>query len=131
MTQYILKCEVQGDRFSPRAAESMTGLALVRKNEPGEIGSIGRFKGQPIPYGAAAVEVPDDLSWDAKWKLLLITMAMHIEALRECGAESIVLDLGCFHEGQCNLAFSSEQLSQVAALGIPFTISCYEVGEGE
>jgi hypothetical protein len=131
MHRHILRCELQGDHFSPRLAEAKTGLTLVRKNEPGDIGTLGRHKGKPRPYGAASLEAPDDWTWDHKWDWLLMTLSTHIETLRQCGADDLVLDLGYFYDGQCNLEFSPLRLGQVAALGIPFAISCYEIGKGE
>ncbi len=63
----------------------------------------------------------------------MTTVTSNIRTFRQCGADEIILNLGYFHEGQCNLEFAAHQLEQVAALRIPFTISCYETraNEGE
>jgi len=108
-------------------AERRTGLSLTQKQEPGQIGTRGRYKGEPLPYGAASLEASEAMLWQERWSLLLGQLAEHIETFRACGAEDVHLSHGYFYEGQCNLEFSPEALRQVADLGIPFCISCYMV----
>ena len=125
MTKLQVTLELQGDAFSPSAAERLTGLALVRKVEPDQIGERGRYRNKPTPYGAAALEAPDALPERDKLNWLLDTAMVAVGALRELGAISIGVSATYAHDGQCNLEYSPAELEKLSALGLPFSVSCY------
>lgn len=115
-----------GEHFSPRLAEEVTGLLLTKKYEPGEIAIRGRYKGQPRQYGAAEIEVPKEVESPRRLTLLLELSAPHLETLRKSGATSCHVHVDVRYWDQCNLEFEPEVLARLAALGLPFTISCYD-----
>ncbi|MBL8076093.1 MAG: hypothetical protein JNL29_17145 [Nitrospira sp.] len=123
-------CWISGETFSPYLAEKKTDLYFARKNEPGEIGNVGRYRGQPIPYGRAVLEAPFNsqtkpgLILPEQW--IVDVLSLHIDSLRSCGATSIELDLNVTWQDQCNLAFDASFLQKLAKLSIDFSISCYE-----
>ncbi len=49
-------CRLWGDQFSPMAVEEETKIHFDRKNEPGETGKTGRYKGVPIPFGSGEID---------------------------------------------------------------------------
>lgn len=123
-------CLLSGKTFSPRIAEERTGLRFTKKNELGEIGTIGRYREKPIPYGHAILEAPFDsrtkpgVVMPEEW--IVDTISSHIEELRSCGATSIDLDLNVTWQDQCNLAFDAVFLQKLGKLNIDFLLSCYE-----
>src|ERR1043166_7495069 len=115
-----------GERFSPRRAEELTGLTLSKKDEPGEIASRGRHKGQPRPYGAADIEVSKDVASNHRLESLLELAGPHLETLRKAGVSSCHVHVDVRYWDQCNLEFEPEVIARIAALGLAFTISCYD-----
>ena len=126
ITRELLSVNMRGAEFSPAEAERRTGLAFVRKNEPGGFTERGRYRREPAPFGAASLDVPDETPDRAKLSELLDSVLPHADTLRQLGVESMTVYVGYFWRDQCNLAFEPEELSQLAALGVPFWISCYE-----
>ena len=120
-----------GEHFSPSRAEKETGLVLSKKNEAGEIGVRGKYKGIPIPYGSGNLEPPLTLENDAKILWLASTLESTISKFTQCGAEKPYLYVGYFYKDQCNLTLTKEELAAIAKLGIDFCFSCYENSEQE
>jgi hypothetical protein len=118
-------CNIWGERFSPLAAESSTGLVFSQRNEPFEVGKGGRYANKPIPYGAATVDASSPTGTSSNLDSLLEIIEPQISSLRLLGAEEIVLHCDVFHNGQCNFEFSKSQLDRIARLKLPLTISCY------
>jgi hypothetical protein len=121
--------DLWGERFSPREAEAATGLALSDKTEPGALGTAGRYRGVPVPYGSATLEPPASVPPTDRLGWLLATAAPHAEALRGLGAELWRLHVDVRYQAQCNLEFSPEEVAAVAALRVPFTVTCWEDAE--
>lgn len=119
-----------GDTFSPRLAESITGLTFPTKNEPGEIGLIGRYKGLPRPYGMAILKAPFDSvtrttsQMPEEWIADALTQRM--KDIRSCGATEVHVSITVAWTDQCNFGFSEEFLSKIGRLNIPIFVSCYE-----
>ena len=135
MVKIRASCRLYGENFSPRLAEERTGLRFTRKNELGDLGQSGRFRGTPIPYGSATLEAPFDTQTKPgnvspeEWVIDVLSPC--IEELRSSGATSIDLDLEVVWQDQCNLAFDAAFLRKVGRLNIGFTLSCYEGRVGE
>jgi hypothetical protein len=125
---YIIKaqCAFYGINYSPRLVEKLVGFQFSEKNEPCELGIKGRFMNQPIPFGSSTLEGVFNGEANSSLNSLLSTLEKHMPTIRQCGADDIVMHCDVFHDGQCNLEFSSEQMTRIASLSVPFTISCYE-----
>jgi len=115
-----------GDNFSPAAFAKISSVKLIDTNEPGDIGTRGRNRGKPTPGGSATIEISDKAEADwSRFDDLLTMMESCINALREAGADEIWISCSLYHDGQCNFAFSKEELKRIAALNIDMPISCY------
>jgi len=119
---------LRGKVFSPAEAERVTGIRFTVKNEPGDIGTTGRYRGHPTPYGAAQIDFEDEgMTGDmiSPESRILDLLERHITAFRNAGAEEIILHLDVtFRTRQCNLEQSPALLARLAALNIYVTISC-------
>jgi hypothetical protein len=104
--------------------ESQTDLNFENKNEVGEIGKFGKYKGRPVPYGSAEFS-----TFDAD--KLAIILDENIKKLRLYHAETIVLHLDVYHDGQCNIELSRDFIKKISDIQIPLTISCYATDEEE
>ena len=126
VTKAFPSISFQGDEFSPAEAERVTGLRFAEKQEPGDLGLSGRFKGKPTPYGFATLQPPDE-TWNEDKKLtwLLDAALPHVETLKRLGADWNRVHIDYAYTAQCNLAFEPELIAKLARLGLPFTISCY------
>jgi hypothetical protein len=119
-------CSVQGDAFRPTEAERRTGIQFSEKNEPGEIGKLGRHKGQPIPFGSGTIE--SETTGDAMNGSLskFLDILKHcVFQWRELGAEVALLNIDVFYDEQCNLEISEENIAVLSELGLSLALSCY------
>ncbi len=117
---------VTGDKFSPAAFENINSIRIVDAHEPGALGRVGRYRGKPIPYGSATIEVSDRAEKDwSRFDDLLTVVENSIVALREAGADEISILCSLYHDGQCNFAFTQDRLRRIAALKVDLPISCY------
>ena len=127
MLNIYVDCHIWGERFSPKAVESKTGIAFQKKNEPGDIADSGRYRDQPRPYGSATLVVReggergDLISFEA-----IKYLGKNLHEFKRAGATDISLDIVVAYGGQCNLEMSAALLNSLASLQIPLTISCYE-----
>jgi hypothetical protein len=120
-----------GEEFSPAAAAAQLGLKFSTVHERGEIGTIGRYRGQPIPYGAASIEIESVPSTGAHTgelegaALLADQAGKSLGVLRALGADEITLHVDICFDAQCNFVILPETLHRIARMGIGLSISCY------
>lgn len=120
-----------GEKFSPACAEECTGFAFDDKNEVGDLGLTGRYKGQPTPFGAARLKPPPDVQDSDKIMWLATLLKDKIEQMAACGLEEAHFYVGYFYENQCNCTLTAQETKAIAEVGIPLCFSCYDVTEDE
>ena len=118
-----------GSSFSPAKVEARTGIVFSKKNERGEPGTSGRYRGSPIPYGSAelagrAVQA-DLVSPDSEF---FGAVQILVPACSAAGATEMNLHLDVAFSDQCNLEMGPEFIAAVGRLGITLTMSCFEKG---
>jgi hypothetical protein len=116
---------LQGQMFSPKSLEKKTNLVLTQKNEPGEMGRLGKYKNKPLPYGAANIEPPNTIGDHEKITWLATTFLEHKESIEQSGIEDLHFYIGYFYENQCNLALTASELKLIAETGLDYWFSCY------
>jgi len=126
MVKIRASCGIKGKSFSPKKFASLSLIPLDEAHEVGAIGLVGIYRGKPIPYGSATIQVSPkaEEEWSQFDKLLELVEASK-EALSHSGAEEVYLSCSLFHDGQCNFGFSMCQLKRIAALNLDLVISCY------
>lgn len=124
MNRLTALCLLKGASLSPSALRAELHLKLVDANEPGEVGRTGRYKGHPMPFGAAGISFGPSSTGTLEDAVALLEQ--HIEALRAMGAEEIQLYLSMEYDGQCNMEFDPEMLGRMARLKVPVLLSAYE-----
>ena len=127
MIKIRASCLIVGKNFSPMLFSKLSSVRLIDAHEPGDIGSNGRFKGKPTPFGSASIEVSDKA--EEKWSSfddLITTLEGCIDGLRKAGASDITFLCSLFHDGQCGFSFSKDQLKRMSALNVDFSVSCYD-----
>jgi len=117
---------LSGKTFSPKKAEKLFNISLNDKNEPGDIGKTGRYKGRKIPFGSCVFEEGSDNNLDEQEKIL-VQLESCLSELHNINVEDIILHLDVEYEGQCNFELSGKFLTKASLLKIPLTISCYSV----
>ncbi len=129
MVKIGVTLRASGPEFSPEEAERHSGIRFSKKNEPGDLGRIGRFQGQPLPYGSGELNGPES---GMDLKIPNRSFFESIERLaRAClaaGATSVLLHLDVAYTEQCNLELSNEFVSALARTGVAITMSCYDGG---
>ena len=119
---------IQGPNFVPSIFEAKTGLLLDAKNEVGSIGTIGKYRGKPTPYGSAILRLSQPVrEYGPQLKNIIEEMERNLATLRCCGGVDVVLWLviNCTNEEQMNLEFHPEEMGKLSSLGIPMAISQY------
>ena len=115
-----------GRGFSPTSVEGRTRIVFSKKNEQGDLGRLGRYRGLPTPYGSAelASEAEADLlSPNNDFFRAVEVLAPACEA---AGATEMHLHLDVAFREQCNLEIGPAFISAVARLGMTLTMSCYQ-----
>jgi hypothetical protein len=122
-----ISCCIQGESFSPLAAQKISDLPLSEQCEVGQLGKVGRFQGKPIPYGACVLRFAEmnSLPYGPRLEQMIGSLEKNIDSLRKCGAQDFILRLVVSYKTQCNLEFSPLEMIKLAVMGIQFTISCY------
>lgn len=124
MNKLAALCLLKGASLSPSALRAKLHLALVAASEPGEIGGSGRYKGQPMPFGAAQICFEPSPTGALEDGVALLEK--HIDGLRAMGADEIQLYLSIEYDGQCNMEFAPEMLGRIAKLRVPVLLTAYE-----
>lgn len=122
-------CLFQGEQFSPRKVNLPDGVQFHEVNESGDLGTVGRYKGKPTPFGSASLRFPSDQGTQLREMLLLIERI--IAPARLAGATEIELYLGVNFVSQCNFEICPEDLEILGRLKIPLLISCVESGNSD
>jgi hypothetical protein len=115
-----------GDSFSPAKMEQETGLKFNKKNEVGDIGQRGRFKGKPYSFGHAILEAPEEIENWEKLAWLLDRILPYKDALNRFGVTDGKVHVTYAYDSQCNLEYEPEIMEKIAKLGLVFTITCYQ-----
>lgn len=125
------RLSAQGDDFSPHSAEEATGIRFSEKSEPGELGTFGKYKDAPLPYGAAQLELlPSSTEEMLDTDAPPFQDTAFVRKLQSCGASEITLYIEITYRSQCNFELSPRLLHALADLGVAVGFSCFEGGEG-
>ena len=119
----------QGETFSPKLAEEITGFDFEDKNEVGDIGTRGRYKGKAIPYGSAQITPPKHIEMHDRILWLAKALDGKVDQFQAMGSDEPYIYIGYFYKNQCNLSLSKEELAAIAKLNIEFCFSCYDVSD--
>lgn len=136
-----------GATFSPAKAGVALGMDLASTgNEPGAIGTTGKYKGRPMPWGQTSIRVAlppvgsiDERGSDENGSsadlmpanLDILRRPELVATLRRFGATDIVLWVIVEYRDQCNMEMSPALLAALAGLGVPVAISCYPEDDDE
>jgi hypothetical protein len=107
-----------GERFTP----SKVPAQFSEAHDPGVIGKIGRYRGVPIPYGSADINVPEEVP--EKIAFVHGRALPFLHAMREAGAEHFSLHITYHYADQCALGFSKEELQMIVELDCDFAVDC-------
>ncbi len=128
----IFSCPVQGDAFRPTDAERQSGIRFSEKNEVGEIGKSGRYRGKPQPYGFGSLETEiGDNDLDVALTRFLEQVQRGLPIWRSLGADSVLLQIDVFYDQQCNLELSESVIAALHTLRLPVAVSCYHEAKAE
>jgi hypothetical protein len=95
------------------------------------VGTVGRYKGQPLPYGSASYVVPPSVPNTDRIKHIAQTIEPILARIREAGATDWHISIGRYYHAQCNEEYSLEELQLIAGLGCGFIYSAYGVSADE
>jgi hypothetical protein len=114
-------------RFTP----SKVPFQFTEQHDSGVIGTRGRYRGQPVPYGSASFVVPRSVPNDKRIAHIVQTIEPLLDNIRAAGATKWHISIGRFYYAQCNEEYSLEELQLISRLGCGFIYSAYNVTEEE
>lgn len=108
-----------GQAFRPSTVEA----AFSEREDPGEMGKRGRYRGVPVPVGSATFCVPESESEGIRY--LHETVVPLLPVLRAAGATEFFIHITYHHDGQCALGFTAEEMRMLADLGCEVSVDCW------
>lgn len=116
---------VQGDHFKPSEVKA----PYASSHDPGVIGKLGRYRGIPVPYGAASFDAPGE----EEEKIAFLHRIIHplIPALKAAGAESFWMHITYHYDCQCAIGFSKEEMRMISELECDVPIDCWRTDVDE
>jgi hypothetical protein len=122
---YRVSFEMWGKGFRP----SRVPFRFTEQHDPGAIGTVGRYRGEPLPYGSASYVVPASVPNTDRIKHAVQIIEPLLAGIRDAGATDWHISIGRYYSSQCNEAYSLEELQLIARLRCGFTYSAYSVTE--
>lgn len=127
ITKLRIGLVVVGATFNPESLPKVAAWSLASSNKPGDLGSVGRYRAKPLPYGSATLTPIKSSVVDideAEVCQFLTEVPRNLEAIRNAGGEDIHLDIAITYRDQCNFEISPSALSLLAQLNLPISVSC-------
>lgn len=128
MVRAKVSCSIIGENFSPSNLEKKIKYIFNDKNEVGDIGSKGRYKDKPIPYGSVDVYPPDEFLSEneiTQLEWIIEFLEKNKEQISKSKIDDVRIMVSIFYETQCNLSFDSDLLKRISELKLDLNISCY------
>ena len=116
------ECDLWGESFHPSDLIVIENIKMRLSNEPNTIGTNGKYKGKPQPFGFCKIATPDTVSNPQKIEWLADFIKVNKHKFNEAGATDITFSINWFGV-QGNMEFTSKELSKIAELNIPLTIT--------
>lgn len=128
MIRAKVSCNLIGEKFSPGKLEKKIKYIFNDKIEAGDIGSKGRYKDKPIPFGSVEVYPPEDLLYEheiAQLEWIIEFLEKNKSQISKNNIDDIRIMVSIFYETQCNMSFDSELLKRIGDLKMDLNISCF------
>ena len=120
-----------GENYSPQSIENKVGKIFSKKNKVGELGTRGKYRDKPLPYGSGTIYFShEELDNITDEDLLSTSSDTFIQVKENIQLLKMNSDFSKFHlqiayDNQCNMDFSPSLLKAISNLEIDLTISCY------
>ncbi|MDI1320487.1 MAG: hypothetical protein PSW75_09905 [bacterium] len=108
-----------GESFRP----SSVTAPFSNREDPGDIGSNGRYRGKPLPSGSASFDVPEKEKDGIRYLHALVYPLLPI--LRAAGATDFTVSITYHYEDQCALGFDPEETRMLADFECPVHVDCW------
>lgn len=107
---YRVSFEMWGEGFRP----SRVPFRFTKQHDSGAIGTVGRYRGEPLPYGSASYVVPASVPNADRIKHAVQIIEPLLAGIRDAGATDWHISIGRYCSSQCNEAYSLEELQLIA-----------------
>ena len=119
---WLISFEMWGEKFHP----SQVSFQFTTQHDPGVIGTRGKYRGRPVPYGSASYVVPKSIPRSEGIKHLVMIVEPILNAIEVAGATEWNVHIVRRYADQCNEEFSREELALITRLRCGFTYAAYE-----
>src|SRR5688572_19636042 len=104
ITRTQISFVASGDTFRPSAVDA----PFSDREDPGEIGKRGRYRGVPVPGGSATISVPETEEEGVRY--LHDAVSPLLPVLRAAGATDFFIHITYHHDDQCALGFRPDEM---------------------
>ncbi len=108
-----------GKTFRP----STIDVPFSEREDPGDIGKLGRYRGVPVPIGSASFNVPESEEEGIRYLHGLVFPL--IPVLRASGATDFFIHITYQYDHQCALGYDAEEMRMLADFGCEVMIDCW------
>lgn len=113
---------LRGQKFYPSKLQKISTTIIRKSYDPGDIGTIGKYRDKPIPYGWCSITVPDQIENENKISWLADFLYKHMNYLKELGVEDLTFEI-LWSGVQGNMELSVEELTKIHRLNLPLSMT--------
>ena len=124
------QCHLWGNEFHPSALNKIDNIQLRLVCEPGELGTIGNYKGKPSAYGACSICTPNSISNPDRITWMADFIKTNKRQFTDAGATDITFWI-YWYGVRGNMEFTPTELGKIAELNITLCIDYIQQDEEE
>jgi hypothetical protein len=110
-------CAVYGSQLNVEILEDQIAAPLTYRIILGQIAQTGRYKGNPYPYSACHISVPNNIKLLSKVEWLADFMFENMTTIKSLGAEEITFWI-VWRGKQGNMELSAKEIQKISKLNI-------------
>ena len=125
ITRTQISFVASGKTFRPSTVDA----PFSEREDPGDIGKLGRYRGVPVPSGSATFGVPETEEEGIRYLHALVFPLMPV--LRASGATDFFIHITYQYDHQWALGYDPEEMRMLADFGCEMMIDCWRRDEDE
>jgi hypothetical protein len=119
------ECDLSGQEFQPALLkQKLEDIELRNVTNPGDLATVGKYKGKPIPYGSCTVVTPTGIEPDKRIEWIADFIKKHEKIFRDCGATDFRVQIN-WTGIQGNMELKATELEKLADLRIPLNMNYF------
>lgn len=119
------ECELTGQEFRPSMLpDKISDIQLRNAIDPGDLGTLGRYKDKPLPYGSCIVVTPTEVKPEKRIEWIADYVKKHKQIFIDSGATDFHIQI-TWTGIQGNMEFNVKELEKLADLKVPVNMNYF------